>query len=48
LETQRESIRSELGTALYDDALASILAEYAPAYLSDKYPAPDARADAAE
>ncbi|MDR2771575.1 MAG: peptidylprolyl isomerase [Clostridiales Family XIII bacterium] len=47
LETQRESIRTTLGSALYEDALASVLATYEPAYLNDKYPSPEARAAAA-
>jgi hypothetical protein len=46
MEAQRETIRSTLAGELYANALESIAAEFETVYLSDKYPAPDARAAA--
>jgi parvulin-like peptidyl-prolyl isomerase len=48
IEAQREAIRTALASELYESALESIAAEFEAVYLSDKYPAQDARTAAGE
>jgi parvulin-like peptidyl-prolyl isomerase len=48
LDTQRESIRSELAYALYEEKLQALIDDLGVSYLSDRYPAPEDRAASEE